>query len=356
MVIKIGEKWHTDIEMPCDGSYECATPDKPRPHKHRRRLAVSVYKSVAQEKENEMLRARRAARGDVGPDISWADFKARYAKYSATKHPTTHYKDMLVFKKLEKLRPIKYLKDLSLEYLSGEFKNDLKKSWNPLHPQPNGPNAINRDITAIKAALRKAMEWDLIRPIKLELIEPFPVPKGRLRFFSLSEFEMLYNDVSPYLKIVVMLGFYAGLRRAEIVHLPWSGVDFERNRIHIAPTGSFIPKDYERRTIPMAPTLRKFLQSLPRRSEYVLSNDGVRYLEHTTGKMFVKACKRLGLKNASIVTLRHSFGSHLAMKGVPIPTIQKYMGHSNPRTTYIYMHLSPEHMASQLDAMPAIAL
>jgi integrase len=39
--------------------------------------------------------------------------------------------------------------------------------------------------------------------------------------------------------------------------------------------------------------------------------------------------------------LRHTFCSHLAMRGAPAKAIQELAGHSNLATTYRYMHLSP---------------
>jgi integrase len=39
--------------------------------------------------------------------------------------------------------------------------------------------------------------------------------------------------------------------------------------------------------------------------------------------------------------LRHTFCSHLAMRGAPAKAIQELAGHTNLMTTYRYMHLSP---------------
>jgi site-specific recombinase XerD len=39
--------------------------------------------------------------------------------------------------------------------------------------------------------------------------------------------------------------------------------------------------------------------------------------------------------------LRHTFCSHLAMKGVPVRAIQELAGHRDISTTMRYMHLSP---------------
>ena len=40
--------------------------------------------------------------------------------------------------------------------------------------------------------------------------------------------------------------------------------------------------------------------------------------------------------------LRHTYGSHLAMRGVPLKVIQELMGHATIEMTMRYAHLSPE--------------
>ena len=42
--------------------------------------------------------------------------------------------------------------------------------------------------------------------------------------------------------------------------------------------------------------------------------------------------------------LRHTFCSHLAMRGAPKKAIQELAGHADPSTTMRYMHLSPESL------------
>ena len=59
-----------------------------------------------------------------------------------------------------------------------------------------------------------------------------------------------------------------------------------------------------------------------------------------------KACliaRKAGFTNIGIHSLRHSHGSQLLSKGVPLPTVSKRLGHSNVYTTAtIYAHALPK--------------
>jgi site-specific recombinase XerD len=73
---------------------------------------------------------------------------------------------------------------------------------------------------------------------------------------------------------------------------------------------------------------------------------------------YVKRAARLAnVRNDGVHVLRHTFCSHLAMRGAPARAIQELAGHSDLSMTQRYMHVSPAAVESAirlLDRAPAI--
>jgi site-specific recombinase XerD len=61
-----------------------------------------------------------------------------------------------------------------------------------------------------------------------------------------------------------------------------------------------------------------------------------------------RAARRAALSTSGVHRLRHSFCSHLAMRGAPARAIQELAGHQDLATTERYMHLSPVAIESAI--------
>ena len=61
-----------------------------------------------------------------------------------------------------------------------------------------------------------------------------------------------------------------------------------------------------------------------------------------------RAARRSFAKSDGVHVLRHTFCSHLAMRGAPARAIQELAGHKDLSTTQRYMHLSPAAIESAI--------
>jgi hypothetical protein len=66
-----------------------------------------------------------------------------------------------------------------------------------------------------------------------------------------------------------------------------------------------------------------------------------------------RAVRRAGVAIAGVHRLRHTFCSHLAMRGAPARAIQELAGHQELSTTQRYMHLSPAMLESAIRLLEA---
>jgi integrase len=155
-------------------------------------------------------------------------------------------------------------------------------------------------------------------------------------------------------QIIIFAGM-TGLRRSEIVNLRWEDVDLARKLIMVRNTESFVTKTGKMRTVPLNSTVFELLKNMPKSSEYVFPGDrGGRYNPNFLTERFREIVRENQLDHhLHFHSLRHTFASFLVSKGVSLYHVQKLLGHSNPRITQIYSHLSPNDM---LPAVEEISL
>jgi integrase len=140
-----------------------------------------------------------------------------------------------------------------------------------------------------------------------------------------------------------VLGIYAGLRKQEIVNTRWEWFDFDHELITLSGHDGFLVKDSESRTIPLHERLAELLA--PHREEegfiFLPNKDGQakhRY-RYEFKRAFDVVLKRTELEWVTPHVLRHTFASQLAIAGVSLYKISKWLGHSDTKTTQIYAHL-----------------
>jgi integrase len=176
-------------------------------------------------------------------------------------------------------------------------------------------------------------------------------PPGRLRYLEVEEIEHLLDSCkdprSPYLRLIVVMALHTGMRLGEILGLRWDDIDLEHRLIMITKT-----KNYERKTIPINEMLYEELARLPKHvmSPYLFCHpDGALILR--IDRSFHSALKRAGIEGFRFHDLRHTFASHLAMRGQPLETIGALLGHKDSKMTKRYAHLSPASLKAAVTTL-----
>jgi integrase len=137
-----------------------------------------------------------------------------------------------------------------------------------------------------------------------------------------------------------------GMRLGELKHLRWCDVDFSRRQIKVENQPAWHTKSYKPRTIPLTDKLAEVLNNLPQgnKTEPIFSFVNVRKLWEDTRKKAGLDCR--------FHDIRHTYASHLTMKGVPLNTVRELLGHSDLALLQIYAHLTPNHLAEEANKLP----
>jgi integrase len=238
-----------------------------------------------------------------------------------------------------------------LDAIKSEDVQRLKRNL-----EAKSPKTVNNVLAVLSVLLKKAVEWEVIErmPCTVKLL---PVSKGSTSFYDFDDFERLVEAsrvLGPRTHLIVLLGGEAGLRCGEMIALEWTDVDLMKRQLtvrHSDWNGQVTtPKGGRIRHVPMTKRLTAALSEHRHlRSTRVLCQDDAEPLtRQIVQTRATRAARRAGVSRGStksggggVHILRHTFCSHLAMRGAPARAIQELAGHADLSMTQRYMHLSP---------------
>jgi integrase len=162
------------------------------------------------------------------------------------------------------------------------------------------------------------------------------------------------REVDARAYLIALLGGEAGLRCGEMMALEWRDVDLSKRQLCIQRSEwkghVTAPKGGRLRYVPLTTRLASALRDHRhlKGPRVLCENDGSPLTMRLVQGLVARAARRAGLHNVGVHVLRHSFCSHLAMRGAPARAIQELAGHQDLVTTQRYMHLSPAALDSAI--------
>jgi site-specific recombinase XerD len=136
--------------------------------------------------------------------------------------------------------------------------------------------------------------------------------------------------------------------------LEWGDVDLPKRQLcvqrpdwkgHVTTT-----KGGRLRYVPLTVRLLAALKNHPhlKGGRVVCSEDGTPLTQRLVQGVVARAARRANLSNVGVHVLRHTFCSHLAMRGAGARAIQELAGHRDLVTTQRYMHVRPAAIESAI--------
>ena len=336
-VFKRGKNWYAD--------YTAGSKRKMKSFGQHKKMAELFLKDLE-------LKTIRGELQIVEEKISVSQFFEKYIEYcKSNKSAYTALVDQGRIRTWERYltqNEVTKLKDITPLVVEG-FKSQIIAKG-------DSPVTFNRYLELLKASLNKAIEWSLLRENRLKNFKRLKSDRTRqIRFLSQEEIERILSQADDFMRKAILIFLYTGLRRSELVYLEWKDIDFETGLIHIQSKAEygFHPKSYKPRSIPMCRELQAMLLDMPQAGRFLFDNGNNQPLHHpnTYYKMIMQIYKKAGIEGANLHTLRHTFASHLIMKGVDARTVQEYLGHSSLQITEKYSHLSKSHKREAINVL-----
>jgi len=332
-LIKRGQKWY--VQLRDNGRLI-------------RQSTGTHIKKVAQEIEAkikmELVEGKYFDKGQ-GNKKTFKELAQRYMKEETIKKtPSSQRRDETSLKVL-----LPFFGEKLLTQISPSMINDYK-----LMRKAKGrkPATINREIALAKRMFNVAVRvWGWIGDNPFLRVPMETVHNERTRFLTDTEFQALIDASDDWLKPLIIVAAFTGLRKTNLLELEWKQVDFSNEWITALHT-----KNHQPYTVPMIKAVKDTLKELSKirfiGSPYVFTNsDGTRVKETKLQKHFRQACKKAGIENLRWHDLRHCFGSWLRQQGTDVYTIRELMGHKDLRSTLRYSHLSASNLKESIKVL-----
>lgn len=223
-----------------------------------------------------------------------------------------------------------------IEWKKGrEFNEDLAKEYVQLLLKKENPSSVSVTVSAIEFFYRTVL--------RKKLILPHPKRNKQLpTVLTIEEVKKLIQaTTNSKHNLIIKLLYGCGLRVSEITNLKKQDFDFGEELIFIRQA-----KGKKDRVVRLPQSMKEELMAFAKfnQDEYFFpSNRGGKLSTATIQKIIQKSTKKAGInKRTHPHTLRHSHATHLLEQGIDLRIIQKLLGHSDIKTTQIYIHISSQ--------------
>lgn len=189
-------------------------------------------------------------------------------------------------------------------------------------------------------------DWDKYNgPNPCKKVKKHPEEPFKPHPINEQEIQQLITFISNEVQPCVMIGFYTGLRRQELLGLRWENIDFNSETIYIPKT-----KTEQPRTLGLTTDIEHILQKLNPQKNGLIFNVTQEQLKYQLNK----AAKKSGIGHLRPHDMRHSFAVNFLNRGGSLEHLQGLLGHRKITTTQRYLKFKTGEIASKMKVMDGL--
>jgi integrase len=212
-------------------------------------------------------------------------------------------------------------------------------------------SAFNKCVDTLRTIFEIVREHGVAYQNPVEGLSKARMRQKRLELPSVKAFHAIVKNVSEAgarqskdCADLVRFLAYSGARISEANAVRWRDCDWEKGRISIHGTKSASSD----RVIPIFPPLAGLLEEIRARRGKEPADEPLLRVHECKGALR-SACQAAGVKPITHHDLRHLFATRCIESGVDIPTVSRWLGHSDGGALAMrtYGHLRQEHSTAQ---------
>jgi len=227
------------------------------------------------------------------------------------------------------------------------FHNDLVKV------EGLSPATADHHVVYLRRVLNLAIQWEFLEKNALSNIPLMKVDNKVEQYLSDDQVrqlvDVLTTDAAFGASNILMFLLSTGARLNEAVQAKWEQIDLDHGIWRIPATNS---KNKRTRSVPLNDSAMWVLAQLETqgRHEYLFVNVATNKPFVTITRAWYRLRAKAGVGKLRIHDLRHSFASFLVNGGRSLYEVQQILGHSDPKVTMRYAHLSTKALKEAANA------
>ncbi|MEX3856305.1 tyrosine-type recombinase/integrase [Paraburkholderia sp. BR10923] len=227
--------------------------------------------------------------------------------------------------------------------------------WQKQSSKPLAEGTVKRVLILVRHLFNEAIKahGNVVRQNPTHTLKLTSERKVKGRFLTKSQLCALLKAAEAssnvHLANILRVMGTTGLRRENVLAMQWAWFDAERGTLTVPAEADKARKGF---TLYLSGDVLGLLRKLQESAEgpWVFPNPKTGKPYYSCYDAWVTACNKAGLPGLRMHDLRHTYASMMLESGSDIVDVQRALGHTQLKTTAVYLHLTEGRKRARADA------
>ncbi len=226
--------------------------------------------------------------------------------------------------------------------------DDFVSFFEQIQKEGKEDSTIIRYMVTVRGFVKHLVKSKYLQKDPLYFFQLPKLKRSLPHFLSEDETERLISSPDTKKKaglrdrVILELLYATGMRVSEVASLRLSHINLQSGFVVVFGKGA------KERIVPLGDESVYWLKTYLRKNnirDYLFPGKGTKHISRQfIWKMIKKRANGIGITDVTPHTLRHSFATHLLIRGADLHSVQLMLGHSDISTTEIYTHITKERL------------